>query len=407
MPTLLQFNVYANVASTGRLSEDLGDVALGAGWKSYIAFGRECRPSHSELIKVGTKWDVYAHVLKTRLFDRHGFGSKRATETLVRQIDEIKPDVIQFQNVHGYYLNLPVILSYVAEKDIPLIWSLHDCWSMTGHCSHFALAGCEKWKTQCEHCPLTHDYPESWFFDSSRRNYKEKKRLVEAIPRLTIVSGSEWLANIARQSYFKDRDIRMIPDGIDTEIYSPKSDADELRKQHGLEGKFVIMASGTSWEPYKGIADFAKLREVLSDDYAIVLVGMQQKTIGTLPKGLIGIPRTKTPQELARWYSTADCVMSLSRLESFGLTPVEGFACGTPAIVYNCTSTPELITPETGFVAEVGNIQDVKAKVEILREIGKAHYTKRCREIALDKYDRNVCFNQYLELYNSVLKGNR
>lgn len=404
MPTLLQFNVYANCASTGRLAEDLGDVALSAGWKSYIAFGREFRHSHSELIRIGTKWDVYAHVLKTRLFDRHGFGSKRATEKLIKQIDEIKPDVIQFQNVHGYYLNLPVILSYIAEKDIPLIWSLHDCWSMTGHCAHFALERCEKWKEGCHHCPLLKDYPNSWGWDSSRRNYQEKKALIEAIPRLTIVSGSEWLADIARQSYFKNRDIRVIPDGIDTDIYSPKEDADELRKQHGLEEKFVILASGTAWPPYKGLADYVKLRETLSDEYVIVIVGMQQKEVDALPKSLIGIPRTKTPQELARWYSAADCVMSLSRLESFGLTPVEGFSCGTPAIVYNCTSTPELITPETGFVAEPGNIEDVKAKVVKMREIGKVHYTKRCREIALEKYDRNVCFRQYLELYNELIQ---
>ena len=404
MPTLLQFNVYANCASTGRLAEDLGDVALSAGWKSYIAYGREFRPSHSELIRIGTKWDVYAHVLKTRLFDRHGFGSKRATEALVRHIDEIKPDVIQFQNVHGYYLNLPVILSYIAEKDIPLIWSLHDCWSMTGHCAHFALEGCEKWKEGCHHCPLLKEYPNSWGWDSSRCNYREKKALIEAIPRLTIVSGSEWLADIAHQSYFKNRDIRVIPDGIDTDIYSPKSDANELRKQHGLEGKFVLLASGTAWPPYKGLADSVKLRETLSDEYAIVIVGMQQKEVDALPKSLIGVPRTKTPQELAHWYSTADCVMSLSRLESFGLTPVEGFACGTPAIVYNCTSTPELITPETGFVAEPGNIEDVKAKVVRMREIGKAYYTKRCRDIALEKYDRNVCFNQYLGLYNELIR---
>lgn len=404
MPTLLQVNVSANFASTGRLAEDLGDVALNAGWKSYIAYGRACRPSNSELIRVGNKLDIYAHLLKTRLFDRHGFGSERATKKLIQQIDEIKPDVIQFQNVHGYFLNLPVILSYIAEKDIPLIWSLHDCWSMTGHCAHFALEGCEKWKDECHHCPLLKDYPNSWGWDSSRRNYREKKKMIEAIPRLTIVSGSEWLANIARQSYFKNRDIHVIPDGIDTDIYSPKTNAVELRKQYGFENKFVIMASGTVWPFYKGIADFAKLRGMLSNEYAIIIVGMQQNEIDKLPQGLIGIPRTKTPEDLAGWYSMADCVMSLSRLESFGLTPVEGFACGTPAIVYNCTSTPELITPETGFVAEAGNIEDVKAKVEKLREIGKESYSKRCREIALKKYDRNVCFNEYLDLYKSLLQ---
>lgn len=403
MKKLLQLNTSVNCGSTGRIAEDLGDVVLKAGWKSYIAYGQNMKPSHSELIKIGTSFDLYCHMLKTRLFDRHGFGSKYATKRLIKQIEEIKPDIIQFQNVHGYYVNLPEILKYIAAKDIPLIWSLHDCWSMTGHCSHFALEGCEKWKTQCEKCPLTHRYPSSWGWDSSRRNYLEKKQLINTVPRLTIVSGSEWLASIAKQSYFKNRNICIIPDGIDTDIFSPKADTDNLRKQYGLENKFVIMASGTTWLPYKGLPDFVKLRAVLSDEFAIVLVGMQQIDIDKLPSGLIGIPRTKTPEELARWYSLADCVMSLSRLESFGLTPVEGFACGTPAIVYNCTSTPELITPKTGFIAEVGNINDVKMKVEMMKEIGKNYYKRHCRDIALAKYDRNVCFNEYLKLYNTVL----
>lgn len=402
MPTLLQFNVSANCGSTGRLAEDLGDVALKAGWKSYIAYGRDVRPSHSELVRIGTNFDIYAHVLKTRLFDRHGFGSKHATKKIIKQIDEIKPDVIQFQNVHGYYLNLPVILNYITEKDVPLIWSLHDCWSMTGHCAHFALEDCEKWKVECNHCPLLKDYPASWGWDSSKRNYQEKKNLIEAIPRLTIVSGSEWIASIARQSYFKNRDIHVIPDGIDTDIYSPQCDTAELRKINQLEGKFVIMASGTAWPYYKGLDDFAKLRAVLDDNYAIIIVGMQEKEIPSLPKGLIGIPRTKTPQELASWYSMADCVMSLSRLESFGLTPVEGFACGTPAIVYNNAALPELITEKTGFVVEPGNILDVKEKVELLRGMGKNAFTKDCRRIALEKYDRYKCYQQYLSLYNSL-----
>ena len=143
---------------------------------------------------------------------------------------------------------------------------------------------------------------------------------------------------------------------------------------------------------------------MLSEDFAIILVGMSKEDIKTkLPDGVIGIERTKSPEELSEFYSMADCVMSLSRLESFGLTPVEGFACGTPAIVYNCTSTPELITPETGFVAEVGNIEDIKRKVELIKERGKSYYSKRCREIALEKYDRNVCYHKYLSLYNSAI----
>ena len=275
---------------------------------------------------------------------------------------------------------------------------------MTGHCGHFALVGCDKWKTQCYRCPLIHDYPKSWFVDNSRRNYIEKKRIENSIPRLTIVSGSQWLADIAKQSFNGDRDIHVIPDGINTEIYSPKDNVAELRQKYGLEGKFVIMASGTSWSSFKGLDDFKKLRAVLPDDYVMIFVGMSNPEKENLLPGMIGIPRTKSPEELASFYSMADCVMSLSKLESFGLTPVEGFACGTPAIVNNCTALPELITPETGFVVKAGDINDIKEKVIELKDRGKASYTQNCRRIATEKYDRMVCYKQYLNIYESMIK---
>lgn len=403
MPKIIQFNPVANWGSTGRLTEDIGDVVMAAGWQSYIAFGRQFNPSKSHLLQVGGKWSVLSHTLKTRLFDRQGFGSYFATKNLLKKFDEIKPDVFQFHNLHGNFLNLPLILKYATEKNIPIVWSLHDCWSMTGHCSHFISIGCEKWKTGCYKCPLKRKYPNSWLIDSSKRNYREKKALIQAVPRLTIISGSEWLAGIARESYFKGRVIRVIPDGIDTDIYQPRNNGDEIRKRLGLEGKFVIVATGTVWDDDKGLSDYGKLKTMLSDDYAIVLVGMNEEALAMVPEGVIGLPRTKSPQELSEYYSMADCVMSLSKRESFGLTPVEGFACGTPAIVYDTTALPELITLETGFVAKFLDVEDVKKKVEAMRAKGKDYYSARCREIALEKYDRKVCFEEYMKVYMSYL----
>lgn len=403
MPNLVQINSVANWGSTGRLTEDLGDVAIAAGWNSYVAYGRQCKQSSSKLIRIGGDISVLSHVLLTRMFDRHGFGSYCATKAFIRELEIIKPDVLQFHNLHGYYLNLPLILRYATKNNIPIVWSLHDCWSMTGHCSHFVKIGCDKWKNECYHCPLIKSYPNSWLIDSSRRNFREKKRLIEQIPRLTVISGSEWLASIASQSYFKNREIQFIPDGIDTEIFQPRANGYELRKKHGLEDKFVILASGTVWGEDKGISDYGKLRKLLSDKYAIVLIGMSDEDLATVPDGVIGLPRTKSPEELSEYYSMADCVMSLSKMESFGLTPVEGFACGTPAIVYDTTALPELISPETGFVAKFLDIEDVKEKVELLSERGKSAYSSQCRSIAVEKYDKKKCYAQYLKVYEHLI----
>jgi len=407
MPKLLQINSCVNVASTGRLVEDIGDVVMAAGWESYIAFGRGWRPSSSHLVRVGTTFDVWMHVVKTRLLDRHGFGSYFATQRLVQQVDRIRPDIVQFHNIHGYYANLKVLVNYIAEHGIPLVWSLHDCWSMTGHCAHFALAGCEKWKTGGERCPLLSNYPRSWGWDSSRRNYQQKRALFARIPHLSLISGSMWLADIAKESYFKDRPVHVIANGIDTGVYAPKVNGEALRRQHHLNGKFVIMGCGTGWGASKGLFDYFTLRELLPDEYAIVLVGMRQSLIDTLPAGILGLPQTKTPHELAELYSMADVVLRLSKIESFGLTPVEGFACGTPAIVYNNSSLKELIVPETGFVAENGNVEDVRKKVVRMREIGKGKYTEDCRRIALEKYDRRNCYGEYLKVYWTSLRGGK
>ena len=158
---ILQINTIVNSGSTGRITEDIGQVLITYGHESYIAYGRGNRPSNSKLIKIGNQADVYLHGLKTVLFDRHGFGSKEATLKLVEQIDEIKPDAIGLHNIHGYYLNIEVLFNYLKDKNIPIVWTLHDCWAFTGHCTYFDSIDCKKWKTQCESCPKTKYYPTS------------------------------------------------------------------------------------------------------------------------------------------------------------------------------------------------------------------------------------------------------
>ena len=170
MPTLLQINLSANWGSHGKIAAQIGDVAISHGWESYIAYGRACNPCSSKLIKIGGQWDIYEHLIETRLFDNHGLASRRATKKFIKQIDELKPDIIHLHNIHGYYLNYRILFEYLQGLSIPVVWTLHDFWAVTGHCGHFIQANCNKWKTGCY-------WPVPMFPDRLRTSYRSLRYL--------------------------------------------------------------------------------------------------------------------------------------------------------------------------------------------------------------------------------------
>ena len=95
-------------------------------------------------------------------------------------------------------------------------------------------------------------------------------------------------------------------------------------------------------------------------------------------------------------------MLNLSCEETFGLTTVEGFACGTPGIVLRATASPELVTPETGFVVEQGDVDGVLAAIEAIRSRGKAAFSSACRARALACFDKRERWADYLALYESA-----
>lgn len=405
MTTLLQINVDVNSGSVGRITEQIGEMAISLGWDSYIAYARDYQTSKSKGIKIGNILNIYYHVAQTRLFDNHCVSSTKATKDFIKKIEEIKPDIIQIHQLHGYFINIKVLFEYLSNKNIPIVWTLHDCWAMTGHCTYFSDIDCNKWKIECHDCPKKGNYPASLFIDGSRKNFHLKKKLFTSVNNMTFVTVSDWLKNLAKLSFLSKYQIISIKNGVDTTkfIYNPNK-SDIIRK-YNLTNKFIIIGLGTIWIASKGLYDYFKLRERLSNDYAIVLVGLPTDVIKSLPSGITGIQKTESIEELANLYSAADVVTSLSSYESFGLTPVEGFACGTPAIVYNAAATPELITPEVGYVVEPGNIDQLVVAIKNIQHKGKSAFSQNCRKHAELFYDKNKNFNEYFQLYNNILRA--
>ncbi len=404
MVKLLRITTEINRSSIGRTTEQLGKLVIAEGWKSYIAWGRSDGKSESKKIQIGNKASVFVYGLLTRFFDLHGYGSYFATKKLVSQIKKIKPDIIHLHDIHGYYINLKVLFSFLKESGIPVVWSHHDCWAFTGHCAFYSSVDCKKWQTECHHCPLFKDYPGSLFIDNSRRNYRLKKKLFTSLDNLYNVGVSEWISKELRKSFLSKYPIITICNGIDTDVFKPRQEySKEIREKYNLGSGTILLGVATAWGERKGISDYYKLRERLCDNYTIVLVGVPQSLQKTLPAGIIGIQRTESVEELSKLYSAASIVLNLASAESFGKTTPEGLACGTPGIVYNCTASPDLVDNETGIVVEKGDIEGVVNAINKIMTWAKETTIQKCRERACEHYSIKNNWPKYIDLYKHIL----
>ncbi|WP_282056652.1 glycosyltransferase [Maribacter luteus] len=407
MKKLLQINSVVNTGSTGRIAEEIGLLASSHGWKTFIAYGRHGNPSKSSLIKIGNKIDNFYHLLITRIFDRHGFGSRKATKSLIRKIDEINPDIIHLHNIHGYYLNIEILFEYLELKGIPVVWTLHDCWAFTGHCVHFEQIGCSKWKNSCSKCPLTKSYPKSLLFDNSKINYQKKRKLFNSSKKnITIVSVSYWLQNLVESSFLKKNKTKTIHNGIDLSIFNCKDDNQQFKDKLNLQNKFLILGVASVWDISKGFFDFIDLSKVISEDELIILVGLSKNQISILPNNIIGIEKTESTEQLAEFYSGSNVFVNLTYADTFPTTNLEALACGTPVITYNTGGSPEAISKETGYVVKQGDKAEVLKCIRKIKEVKKENFIIPCRERAETFFNKNQKYNEYLDLYNNLINDN-
>jgi glycosyltransferase involved in cell wall biosynthesis len=396
--TILQINSVYNFGSTGKIVSDLHKILQAKGKDSYIAYGRGEKCDENNIVKIGSDLDTYFHVLGTRLLDRHGLYSKRATKGFIKEIEKINFDIVHLHNIHGYYLHYPILFEYLEKLNKPVVWTLHDCWSFTGHCSHYDFIGCQKWQDVCCECPQIKEYPKSLFIDNARDNYLLKKKYFTNIKNLTIVTPSYWLKNEVKKSFLQNYNTLVINNGINLDVFNIRKS--DFRKKYKLENKFLILGVASVWENKKGFEYFLALAEKLLDDECIVLVGLNKKQLKGLPKNVLGIERTSNQEELAEIYSSADIFVNLTLEEVLGLTNIESLACGTPIVTFNSGGSPECIDENTGIVVEKENLSALYDAISIIKKNGKITYETACRERAKNNFDKDECFNKYITLYD-------
>ncbi len=395
--------------SVGRLTEGLYRTLTGHGYECMAAFGRGEAPEGLNAYKIDGRGDVWFHGIMTRLTDRHGFYSKSATLDFIDQIEAFNPDIIHLHNIHGYYLNVKLLFEYLKKSGRRVIWTLHDCWSFTGHCAHFEYVGCTKWMSCCQNCEQLSEYPKS-IKDSSEKNYREKRELFTGLENLTLVTPSEWLRQRVLSSFLKEYHVVVVPTGIDLSFFHPIAEERNddniifgLKNKYALRGKKIILGVANPWRDRKGLAQFANLNKIISDKYAIVLVGLDEAQIKELPPSITGIQKTESLEELAALYSMADVYVNLTLEDTFPTTNLEAMACGTPVITYRTGGSPESISADTGIIVEKNSVQGVVAALDKIELSGGTAYTERQCVMQAAKYDKDIRFIEYMEeVYEGV-----
>lgn len=386
---VLQINSTCGFGSTGRIAVDILNTVCENGGEGLVCYGRGEAPAGVPSYKIGSEMLVRIHGVLSRITDRQGFYSTNATKALVRKIEEYDPDIIHLHNIHGYYLDIRVLFDYLKKCGKPIVWTLHDCWAFTGHCAYFTVAGCDKWKTGCNNCPSKKDYPQSLVVDNSEKNYNEKKELFTGLQNVTLVTPSIWLSELVSESFLKEYPVKVINNGINTDIFKPTES--DFKKRYAIEDKKVYLGVASVWEERKGLRDLIKIAKQMTENEKMVIVGLTEEQTAEIPDGIIGFKRTENAKQLAEIYTAADVFLNPTYEDNYPTTNLESICCGTPVVTYNTGGSPESLAGGRGITVPVG---DTKAMYEAAQKLVG---------VKTDNTDEFDAQNKYLE-YNGLYK---
>ena len=394
---ILEIN-QVNFGSTGHIMLQIADLATKKGHEVICSFyARRNKDKDKNCIYIGNKVSHNIHKKLYRKTGNNGCYSKISTWNFLRKVKKFDPDLIHIHNLHNCYINLPMLFNYIKKNNKRVVWTLHDCWSFTGQCPYFTAVGCEKWKTGCHDCEQINRYP-SCSVDRTDKMWNRKKEWFTGVQNLTIVTPSQWLADLVKQSFLKDYPVKVINNGIDLDVFKPTES--DFRTKHNLEDKKIILGVASVWEVRKGLDVFIELSKRLDDRYKIVLVGTNDEVDKKLPEGIISIHRTSNQKELAELYTAADVFFIPTREDNFPTVNMESLACGTPVLTFNTGGSPEMVDEATGVVLMNEDIASVEQAVISMCESGK--YSKEACTERAKQYDSGLKYNEYLSLFENI-----
>ncbi|MBE5801189.1 MAG: glycosyltransferase [Clostridiales bacterium] len=397
---IYQLNTFCGIKSTGKIALEIANLVKEDGGECRIGYGAGDVPPEAApyAYRIGNPLERKIHGAIRKLFDAEGYGSYHGTQRLIHDIRDFSPDLIHLHNIHGAYLHIPSLFTYLQEAKVPVLWTLHDCWPFTGHCAYFDASGCQQWLSECNHCPSQRQYPVCLGIDGSRRNHRMKKRVLCKPEDMTFVLPCQWLNSHFSRSYLSHYPTRVIYNGVNRDVFHPVES--KLRTKYGLKGKKVVLSVASDWDERKGLSYLIEAAQKMGESFTFVLIGLTSAQIEQLPQGMIGLTNTADSMELAAWYSTADCFANPTLEDNMPMVNLEALACGTPVVVFSTGGCPEAVTPECGLIVPKGDLDALCSSIAVVCENNASMRTACVQRAA--SFDCRSTFQAYLSLYKEL-----
>ena len=387
-------NTYSN-GSTGRIIDSLMEICRKHAIESISIYARGPLKEVGSSYRQQCKVEFYLDAFFTRLLDGHGLGNVFNTYKIIRKLKAFNPDIIHLHNLHGYWINYVILFKYLKKNNIKIVWTFHDCWHFTGHCTHFDYVKCDKWKTCCHHCIQFKEFPAS-YCDFSRRNYRLKKKSFTSVKDMIIVTPSEWLNEIVRQSFLKGYDMEVINNGIDTEIFKPSANSEKRKGILGKGFKAIVLGVAASWNERKGLCYIQDVAQVKKDWFFVIIGSLNEKRIKRLDN-IIYIDRTEDIIELRDWYSTADVLAQPTLEDTYPTINLESIACGTPVVTFPTGGSEEIIR-KSGF----GVVTEKCTSESLLEGLNIIINEKSLRLNPEFELNSDMNFVRYVDVYKRI-----
>lgn len=375
---------------------------------TYFLAGRDRLFQGYDVIYPRRTPQKYINLFMCSLAHNQRFHDGYSFRKIKNLIKKYQIDILHIHNLHGGYIGIDDIAE--LSKCVKIVWTLHDMWTITGHCAHThdAIGSCERHLTSdCQECPYLNRYSELTKDIANECLIHKKEAFLQK--NIRFVSPSRWLANECQKGILNSERIDIIENGVDIDVFTPAIDGDERERfltERGIDSKKIVLffVAHEINSPYKGFDILLDALNKVEDKekFALIICGKGNFDIDSSYQ-VFYTGYISSQKEMSKYYACADAFVISSRAENYPCTVIEAMGAGTPVIGSTAGGISEQITEKTGYLFENGDANQLAEILNGLNKIDLDGMRVECRNRAMNVFSQSIMYEKYYDLYQDVL----